>query len=288
MPLDPQAVGQRSAAHEFSYDWRTLAIYALGVGARRDELTYLYEGVEGGIRALPSFAVVPVQPAVFEVLDKTGGDFAMVVHGAQSIRLHGRLPPSGRIRSTARISGIYDLKRFAQVVVETTSELVGDDGAPTGGPVFETSWSIIYRGAGGFGGPRPPENDAPSVPKDREPDFVFEQPTSPEQALLYRLSGDTNPLHADPALAEKVGFPQGPILHGLCTYGIAGRAVLHGACGGDPSRLRALHAQFRKPVWPGDTLVVRGFHLDGGRVALSAIVKERDEAVLGGAYAEIG
>lgn len=288
MPLDPTTVGQSSSAHDYGYDWRTLATYALGVGARRSELPFLYEGTEGGIRALPTFAVIPVQPPVFEVLEKTGGDFAMVVHGAQTIRVHRVLPPEGRIRSTATISGIYDLKRFAQVVVDTKSELVDEAGQPVGeGPLFETSWSIIYRGAGGFSGPRPPENDAPSVPKDRAPDFVFEQPTSPEQALLYRLSGDYNPLHADPVLAEKVGFPQGPILHGLCTYGVVGRAVVHEACGGDPSRLRVLSAQFRKPVWPGDTLVVQGFRLDDGRIALSALVKERSEAVLGGAYAEL-
>src|SRR5262249_16212977 len=110
---------------------------------------------------------------------------------------------------------------------------------------------------------------------------------SPEQALLYRLSGDYNPLHADPAFAASVGFTQGPILHGLCTYGYAARAVITHLAGGNASRLRLLSAQFRKPVWPGDTIVTEGWTLEGGKVALQASVKGRSEAVLTGGYAEI-
>jgi acyl dehydratase len=125
------------------------------------------------------------------------------------------------------------------------------------------------------------------VPKDRAPDWTVEEATSPEQALLYRISGDINPLHADPEFAVAVGFPQGPILHGLCTYGIVGRAILKHAADGDPLRLRTFSAQFRKPVWPGDTLVTQGFHLGDGKVAVVATAKGRPDPVLTNAWAEV-
>lgn len=174
------------------------------------------------------------------------------------------------------------MKKMAQVLLRTRTALDG------GEPLFDTSWSIIVRGAGGFAGSPPPKRDdeAP-VPKGATPDFRFEQATSPEQALLYRLSGDLNPLHADPDLAASVGFPQGPILHGLCTYGFTCRALVQAALGGDASRLRRLDGQFRRPVWPGDTLVVEGFRLGGGKIALQTSVKERPDPVLTSAWAQI-
>lgn len=281
MALDTSLVGSQSPAHTLAYDWRTLATYALGIGAKKDELSYLYEGAPGGIRAYPTFAVVPAFSPATEMLMKTGANLAMVVHGAQSIRIHRALPASGSLETTATLRAIYDMKRFASVVIDTSSNVDGE-------PVFDTSWSIIVRDGGGFGGPRPPADEAPSVPKDREPAFRVEEATTPEQALLYRLSGDINPLHADPALAASVGFPQGPILHGLCTYGFAGRAIVRAACGGDPSRLRSFAAQFRKPVWPGDTIITSGWDLGDGKWAISASVKERPDPVLTSCWAEIG
>lgn len=281
MALDLSLVGARSEPQAFTYDWRTLATYALGIGAKRDELSYLYEGVKGGIQAYPTFAVVPAFAPSTEMLMKTGANLAMVVHGAQSIRTYRTLPPAGTIHTTATLRGIYDMKRFASVVVDTQST-VGDE------PVFDTTWSIIVREAGSFGGPRPPGDSSPSVPKDRPADFKFEEATTPEQALLYRLSGDINPLHADAELAASVGFTQGPILHGLCTYGFAARAFVKHACGGDPSKVRSFTAQFRKPVWPGDTIVTQGWNLGEGKWALVASVKERPDPVLTGAWAEIG
>lgn len=283
MSLDLSAVGTTTKVHELSYDWKTLATYALGVGAKRDELPFLYEGAPGGMKMLPTFGVVPSQAAVFDSLVRTGGDLAMIVHGGQKIRVlpHGPLPDHGTLETVGTLTGMFDLKKFAQVVVETRTTLAG-------APVFETVWSIIFRGAGNFGGPRPvPDHSGPSLPKDQPPTWTVEEQTLPEQALLYRISGDQNPLHADPAFAERVGFPQGPILHGLCTFGFLGRAVVKHACGGDPSRLRMLAAQFRKPVWPTDTLVMQGHDVGDGTVALATMVKERDEAVLGNAWAEI-
>ena len=281
MALDTTLVGAQSPTHSFDYDWKTLATYALGIGAKKDELSYLYEGVAGGMLVYPTFAVVPAFLPSTEMLMKTGANLAMVVHGGQSIRLHRPLPASGTIETTATLRNIYDMKRFASVVIDTRSTVAGE-------PVFDTTWSIIVRDGGGFAGPRPPADDAPSVPKDREPDLVVEEATTPEQALLYRLSGDVNPLHADPALAASVGFPQGPILHGLCTYGFVGRALVKRACGGDPAKLRSFAAQFRKPVWPGDTIVTSAWDLGGGKWAVSAKVLERPDPVLTSAWAEIG
>jgi acyl dehydratase len=281
MALDQSLVGAQTEAHAFAFDWKTLALYALGIGAKKDELAYLYEGTKGGMSVSPTFAVVPAFGPSTEMLMRTGANLAMVVHGAQSIRMHRALPQSGTIHTTATLRGIYDMKRFASIVVDTRSTIAGE-------PVFDTAWSIIVREAGSFGGPRPPGDDSPSVPKDRAPDFKVEEATAPEQALLYRLSGDVNPLHADPELAASVGFPQGPILHGLCTYGFVGRAFVKHACGGDPAKVRSLAAQFRKPVWPGDTIVTQGWDLGGGKWALVASVKERPDPVLTGAWAEIG
>jgi acyl dehydratase len=278
--FDTSLIGTHSRPQAFTYDWKTLATYALGVGAKRDELSYLYEGTAGGIRVLPTFAVVPAFAPSTEMLIKTGANLAMVVHGAQSIRAHRALPTSGTILTTATLRGIYDMKRFASVVIDTRSS-VGEE------PVFDATWSFIVREAGGFGGPRPPADDAPSLPKDRPADFREEEATTPEQALLYRLSGDVNPLHADSEFAKNVGFPQGPILHGLCTYGFVGRAILKHACGGDPAKLSSLSAQFRKPVWPGDTIITQGWDLGGGKWAISASVKERPDPVLTSTWAEL-
>jgi acyl dehydratase len=279
MALDPSSVGFTSAPSRFTYDWKTVVLYALGIGAKRDELDYLYEG--RGPLVYPTFAVCPVMQPVMDVLAKTGGDFATVVHGGQSVRIHRPIPPKGTLVTTATLKALYDMKRFAQAVAETTTRL--EDGEP----LFETSWSIIYREGGGFNGPRPPRTETINPPKDRPAEFHVELATSHEQALLYRLSGDLNPLHADPAFAASVGFTQGPILHGLCTYGFVARAIIQGACGGDATKLVQLDGQFRRPVWPGDTIVVDGWTLEPGTITASVTVKERPEPVVTGVVARI-
>jgi acyl dehydratase len=280
MPIDASKAGTTTDATVDEYSWRDQAIYALGIGARRDELAYLYENAQGGMKVFPTYAVVPAFPHVIELILATKADLAMVVHGAQKVRAHRPAPPLGKLETTATLTGVYDLKKFAQLIIETRSSLAGE-------PLFDTEWSIIVRGAGGFGGERPPQQEIPKAPKDRAADWTVEQATTPEQALLYRVSGDTNPLHADPAFAEKVGFPQGPILHGLCTYGYLARAAIQERAGGEASRLRVLGAQFRKPVWPGDTIVTQGWDVGDGVVALQATVKGRPDPVVTNAWAEI-
>jgi len=282
MSFDLSTVGYTTQAHAFTFDWKTLATYALGIGARKDELDFLYENAKGGMKVHPTFAVIAAQRPIVELLAKCNANMAMVVHGGQSIKCHRPFPESGTLHTTGTIKGIYDMKKLGQVVLETNTTLNGE-------PVVDTSWSILVRDGGGFGGPRPPSSHEESfgAPKDRAADWTVEEATSPEQALLYRISGDTNPLHADPEFATAVGFPQGPILHGLCTYGIAGRAILKHAASGDPSRIRSFAAQFRKPVWPGDTLVVQGWALPEGKVAVVASVKGRPDPVLTNAWAEV-
>jgi acyl dehydratase len=278
MPLDLSLVGKESAPATFTYGWKDTVLYALGIGAKKSELDYLYEG--RGPKVIPGFAVVPMFQPMFELLARTGGDLAMIVHGAQRVRLHAALPPEGTLLTTGKIRGIYDIRKFAIVLVDTETK------DKSGKLLFDTTAQIIFRGAGGFGGEMMPrEEKVAEIPKGKEPDFRIEETTSPEQALLYRLSGDYNPLHADPDFAARVGFAQGPILHGLCTLGHMVRHVAKGACGGDATRITGFEGSFKKPVWPGDTLVTEGWNVAPGKIALQVGVKERNETVIGGAWA---
>ena len=280
MPFDLSIVGKTSEPTKMTYTWKDVALYALGCGAKVDELDYLYEGRGPDMKVLPSFAVVPAFQPMFDLLGKTGGNFAMVVHGAQKVVMHKPFAPSGTLFTTSRVKGLYDLRRFAIAHVETFTK---DE---AGAPIADTTWMIVFRGEGGFGGEPPPrEHSGIDVPKDKPADFRIEEATTKEQALLYRLSGDFNPLHADPEFAKGVGFEQGPILHGLCTYGHMIRHVVKGALGGDATKLTAFDGAFKKPVWPGDTLVTEGWKVAPGKIALQVSVKERSEVVIDKAWA---
>jgi acyl dehydratase len=280
MPFDFSIVGKPCAPKTFSYTWKDTVLYALGIGAKKDELDYLYEG--RGPKVYPSFAVIPMFAPMVEVIGKSGGDIATVVHGGEKVEVRKPFAPHGTLTTTAVARGIYDLRRLASILVDTeTKDLAGDI-------VCTSTASIIFRGAGGFGGDPPPkEPSGIDIPKDRPADFRVEEVTSPEQALLYRLSGDLNPLHADPTFASMVGFEKGPILHGLSTYGYMVRHVAKGACGGDAGKITGFEAQFRKPVWPGDTLVTEGWKVGPGKIAVSVSVKERDETVIPNAWATV-
>jgi acyl dehydratase len=281
MSLDLSLVGKPGAPDTFEYSWRDTALYALGVGAKAGELDYLYEG--RGPRVLPSFAVVPMFRPMLERLARTGGNLAMLVHGGQRVTLHAPVAPSGALVTTATIRAIFDMRKFAQVVVDTRTV------DSTGTLVADTTATMLFRGEGGFGG-EPPVKVPPVVekPKGDPPAFSIEEATLPEQALLYRLSGDLNPLHADPAFAASVGFEQGPILHGLATFGFMVRHVARACCGGDASRITAFEAQFRRPVWPGDVIVTDGWQVRPGAVALQVRVPARDDTALLGAWATFG
>ena len=278
MALNLDALGHTTSPLVHEYDWKDAVLYALGCGARRDtELPYLYEKL--GPRVLPTYAVVPAFDVNREIFDVVAGNMLGVVHGAQRITCHKAFPAKGRLTTVGKVAGLYDLKRLATSVIATeTHDEAGD-------LVCETEWQIIYRLDGGFGGPPPPKTPRVKVP-DRDPDFVVEESTTTEQALLYRLNGDLNPLHADPEIGEKAGFGN-PILHGLCTYGYVGRAVLHAACDGDPARFKMLSGQFRNPVWPGDTLRTEGWKEDGRIVLRAATTAKPSDYVFSNAFAEV-
>jgi acyl dehydratase len=178
------------------------------------------------------------------------GDFdpAMLVHAEQAFELHRPLAAEGAVRATSKVTGIYDKGKGALVVSEATAV-----DPETGEPVITSRSSAFIRGEGGFGGDRGPRDDWAAP--DRKPDHEVTYRTRPEQALIYRLSGDRNPLHSDPAFAARAGFDR-PILHGLCTYGVTGRALLHALAGSDPARFASMSGRFSSPVVPGESLTV--------------------------------
>lgn len=280
MALNIDATGKRTEPIEMTYRWQDVALYALGIGAKASELDFLYE--KRGPKVFPTFAVIPAFEANRELFDVVGGDLSGVVHGSQKIVLHKPFAPEGKLVTIGIVEGIHDLKRMAQSTVRTETR---DE---AGELVCETEWTIMYLKDGGFGGEAPPRSPRIRTP-EREADWVVEDPTSPEQALLYRLSGDHNPLHADPAAAEKAAkVTEGrPILHGLCTYGYVGRAILAKECGSDPARLRTFYGRFSRPIWPGETIVTEGWREDG-RIVVRASAKERPgDHVFTNAYAEL-
>jgi acyl dehydratase len=260
MGLNPDAVGSTSEPSERSWDHRDALLYALGVGAGAldptgFELDLTTENSVGVTqRVLPTFTTIVGQAGGARA---SIGDFdpAMLVHGEQAIRLHGEIPTAGTVSIVTKVAGMYDKGSAGLVVLESESRH-----ADSGELAFTNRSTLFIRGAGGFGGPRNPEGDEESALAaeplpTREPDEVVSYATRADQALLYRLSGDRNPLHSDPTFAKRAGFDR-PILHGLCTYGFTGRALLHTVCGSDPARFGAMRARFSKPTMPGDTLTI--------------------------------
>jgi len=249
MPINPDAVGTESEPVETSWTSKDCLLYAVGVGAGVDELAFTTENTSGvPQQVLPTFAVI---------VGMGGGAFgsigtfnpAMLVHGQEAIELHKPIPPEGTISTTSKITGIYDKGKAALVVSESKSV-----DAKSGEPMMTTRMSAFIRGEGGWGGHRGP-GGAVNVPPERAPDHSVTYQTSPDQALVYRLSGDRNPLHSDPSFAAMGGFDT-PILHGLCTYGFTGRALLHSLCDGDPTRFTSMEGRFSSPVFPGDSLTI--------------------------------
>ena len=259
MAIDLSLLGKRSAPIPFRYEWKDVVLYALSVGCKAEDLDFLYEA--RGPKVLPTFAVVPsFAPMVAVVADLKCNPMA-ILHGEQQIVLHRPIPTSATLHTTSEVKAIYDKGKGALVVVQT--QTVDEKGEP----VFDNVFSLFVRGEGGFGGERGPEADK-SEPPARAPDFEVSEKTSTEQALFYRLNGDLNPLHADPAMAKFAGFER-PILHGLCSFGFAGRAILYGACAGDAARLRSFGARFSGVVLPGQTLTTRGWKLDSKRYTVT-------------------
>jgi acyl dehydratase len=254
MPINPDAVGTRSQPERRRWSSKDSLIYALGVGAgAQDPLAELEFTTENSQdvtqRALPTMPVVLGAGVAGAYASIGSFNPAMLVHGEQSVALARELPVDGELEAVTEVVGVYDKGSGALVVTETTASLVDD-----GQPLFTTRSGAFIRGEGGFGGDRGPSSTFAAP--ERAPDHEVAYPTRTDQALLYRLSGDRNPLHSDPKFAAMAGFDR-PILHGLCTYGFTGRGLLHALCGGDPALFRSMTGRFSSPVFPGETLTMR-------------------------------
>jgi acyl dehydratase len=261
---------------EQRYDERDTILYALGIGLGAEptdprQLRFVYEQ---GLQALPSMGVILGYPGFWLQDPRSGADWRRLVHGEQSIEILKPLPPSGTVLGMTRVRDVIDKGPERGALVFTERE-VRDKAS--GELLCRLSSTTFLRGDGGFGGPAGPVPVPHPIP-DRPADESCELATLPQAALIYRLSGDRNPLHADPAVAEKAGFPR-PILHGLCTFGVAGHALLRAVCDYKPERLRSLQGRFTAPVFPGETIVTEIWR-DGGSVSFRASVKERGKVVL--------
>jgi acyl dehydratase len=275
MALNHSLVGVAGEPQERSWDSKDALLYAVGVGAGLGdplaELEFTTENSEGiEQQVLPTYAVLIAQGRTSGRL----GDFdpAMLVHAEQAVELHRPLPVEGTVRTTSTVTGIYDKGSGALVVTENVAV-----DAATGEPLATTRSSAFIRGEGGFGGER--GSDAAWDRPDRAPDHQVTYQTRPEQALVYRLSGDRNPLHVDPKFAARGGFDR-PILHGLCTYGVTGRALLHVLCDSDPARFGSMSGRFSRPVWPGEALTVSVWRPDGSDTALFQTTKDDGTVVI--------
>ena len=284
------ALGYELPAITSSYSEKDLAIYALGVGAAKNPLDdkglqTVYELHGDGMRAIPSYGVIPAINTILTLAKEgqtaPGLKYGLdrILHGEQSTELVRPLPTSAKLTHKSRIVDIFDKGKNAVVVTETKS--FDEDGDL----LLVNRFSAIVRGAGGWGGDRGPV-DEKNVPPSRAPDAVVEERVPENQALLYRLSGDWNPLHADPAFASAFGFEK-PILHGLCTYGYACRHVVEKmAKDGDPRFVKKIEVRFADPVIPGETLVTEMWRESPTRVVFTTKVKERDKVVLSKAAVE--
>jgi len=250
MPIRHDVEGAVGRPVTHSWDSKDALLYAVGVGAGIDELAFTTENShDTPQRVLPTMAAV-IGSGVASAISEIGPfDFAMLVHGEQSFIQHREIPVAGSLTATGRITGIWDKGSGAVVAVE--GECVDD---ATGERLLTVGSAVFIRGEGGWGGDRGPSGDR-NAPPDRAPDHSVTYQTRPDQALTYRLSGDRNPLHSDPWFAALAGFDR-PILHGLCTYGFTGRALLHALCGSDPARFRSMEARFASPVFPGEALTI--------------------------------
>lgn len=260
-----------------TYDFKDTILYALGLGCGADpldraELAYVYEK---NLVSLPSFANVLCHPGFWAQQPEYGIDWVKILHAEQDLAIHSPLPATGRVRGEYEVTGIEDKGEGRGALLHQTKRLYDEKDGTFLAKVRST---LFMRGDGGQGG----FGEAPAAPEalpEGEPDTVVEIETLPRQALIYRLSGDYNPIHSDPDLAVKAGFDR-PILHGLCTHGIATRAILRAFCDNDTRRLTSMFVRFSKPVMPGETIRCEFFEIRPGELRFRAVAKERDAVVL--------
>lgn len=267
MPLNPDAVGSTGDPIEVSWTSKDCLLYAVGIGAGTDELAFTTENTNGVEQLVfPTFPVV-IGWGRGSAMGSIGTfNPALLVHGQQSVTLHRTIPVEGSATLQSEITAIHDKGKAAVVVTATHATM-------DGGPLYTTTSSVFIRGEGGWGGDRGPSGPQ-NVPPDRAPDHRVTYQTSSDQALVYRLSGDRNPLHSDPSFAALGGFDR-PILHGLCTYGFTGRALLHTLCGSDPARFGHVEGRFTSPVLPGEALTVSMWESGAGEALFTTSVGDR-------------
>jgi acyl dehydratase len=268
---------------EQTYGPKDCMLYALGIGLGHDplnneELAFVYEK---NLKVLPTMAAVIGYPGFWVKELDTGIDWVKVVAGEYSIVLHKPLAPRGTVINRTRVTEIVDKGPGKGAVVYSERTL---DDKGTGQRIATIVQTTFCRGDGGFGGPPREQRPVHPIP-ERKPDLVCDLPTRPEMALIYRLSADPNPLHADPAVAKAAGFPR-PILHGLGTFGVCGHAILKTLCGYDPARLSEIEGRFSAPVFPGETIRTELWR-DGADLSFRARVPERDVVAINNGRAKI-
>ncbi|MBT5263203.1 MAG: 3-alpha,7-alpha,12-alpha-trihydroxy-5-beta-cholest-24-enoyl-CoA hydratase [Rhodospirillaceae bacterium] len=270
---------------EQSYSSKDSILYALGLGLGADpmdeeQLRFVFEEADG-FAAMPIMSVVLAGPGFWVREPDSGVDWVRVLHGEQGLRIHKPLPPAATVLGQTRVTGLVDKGEGRGALIY--SERTVTDKA-TGDLLATLTSTTFARGDGGFGGPDGPTKQ-PHVLPERAPDQTVDLPTLPRAALIYRLSGDPNPLHASPKVARDAGFER-PILHGLCTLGVAGHAILKACCDYDPTRFKSLDLRFSAPVYPGETIRTEIWQ-DDGVVSFRSSVVERDVMVLNNGRAEV-
>jgi acyl dehydratase len=271
-PIDASLVGFELPEMRWAWDERQTMLYALGVGATvASGLRYVYEG-DDGPQVLPTFGVIPSTLFLDVTLKAIDIDLRTLLHAGQSLEILRPIPARGEVQTTRRVTSVWDKGKAAVIEWESVSR----DAA---GPLVRSVSTSFHHGAGGFGGERGPSAGANGRP-DREPDQKLTEPTFAEQPALYRLSGDRNPIHIDPAFARRSGYER-PFMHGLCTYGIVGRSLLQALCQGDATRLRSIEARFSGIVEPGDTLRIDIWSKEPGEASFE-VATERGPALTQG------
>jgi acyl dehydratase len=271
-----------------AYTARDTMLYALGIGMGADplnesELRFVYEGA---LQAVPTMVSVLGTPGAWLRDPRTGADYSKMVHGEQSIRLLGELPPEATVVATNRVVSLTDKGAGKGAIAVTLRRLREQS---SGDLLAESRQMTFLRGDGGFSeksGISDPGPEPNSEVPDRAPDIEVSLPTLDRQALLYRLSGDFNPLHSEPAVARAAGFTR-PILHGLCTYGMAAHALLKTVCGYRAERLRELAVRFTAPVYPGETIRFQLWRRAPGEMQLRARIDARDVIILNNGLARL-
>jgi acyl dehydratase len=284
MPFDYDKLISFNREVEQSYTVRDTILYALGVGAGIDadapaKLRYVYEE---HLEALPTMSVVLAAPGFWQREPQFGITWQKVLHGEQSVVMHRPLPVAGDVASTLKVDEIYDKGADKGALVYTSRALYD---RASGDLLATVQQSSFLRGDGGAGGLTEGAPKPHAMPEGRPADLSVTLPTRPEQALIYRLSGDYNPLHADPAVAVQVGFKR-PILHGLATYGVVGRALVSALCGDHGARLKRMDVRFSSPVYPGESITTQIWREGPGRASFKSLVAARETVVLNNGYAE--